>query len=32
VNVFEKLFNSRQTMNLIHQRRIPGESQSTDGG
>ena len=32
VNVFEKLFNGRQTMNLIHRRRIQGESRSKDGG
>ena len=32
VNVFEKLFNGRQTMNLIHRRRILGKSQSKDGG
>ena len=30
VNVFEKLFNGRQTMNLIHRHRIPRESQSKD--
>jgi hypothetical protein len=32
VNVFEKLFNGRQTMNLVHRHRILGESQSKDDG
>ena len=32
VNVFEKHFNGRQTMKLIHRHRILGESQSKDDG